>query len=63
MPSHDESLKLSSRSTKLKRRVTSTLASETLAFAQCLGEIEWLQVLYRDMVHGDVQAETWDKMV
>ena len=66
VPSHDEHLRvsvLSWRSTKLKRRVTSTLASETLSFAQCLGEIEWMQVLYRDMVFGDVQAETWHKIV
>ena len=66
VPSHDQHLKvsvLSWRSTKLKRRVTSTLASETLAFSQCLGEVEWLQVLYRDMVYGDVQAETWHKVV
>ena len=49
LPAHDEHIResvLSWRSTKLKRRVTSTLASETLAFSQCLGEIEWMHVLY-----------------
>ena len=40
---------LSWRSAKLKRRVTSTLASEALAFSQALGELEWLQVMFMDM--------------
>ena len=66
IPTHDEQLKvsvLSWRSTKLRRRVTSTLASETLAFSQCMGEIEWMQVLYRDMVFGDVNPELWRNIV
>ena len=66
VPAHDEHLRVSVltwRSTKLKRRVTSTLASETLTFAQCLGEVEWVQVLYRDMVFGDVQPEAWSRVV
>ena len=66
VPTHDQQLKvsvLSWRSTKLRRRVTSTLASETLAFSQCLGEIEWMQVLYRDVVYGDVNPEMWRNVV
>ncbi|CAE7436187.1 RE1 [Symbiodinium necroappetens] len=66
VPTHDEHLRvsvLSWRSTKLKRRVTSTLASETLAFSQCLGEIEWMQVLYRDMTFGDVTPEAWRQVI
>ena len=66
VPTHDEHLRvsvLSWRSTKLKRRVTSTLASETLAFSQCLGEIEWMQVLYRDLTHGDVTPESWRDVI
>ena len=66
LPAHDEHLRvsvLSWRSTKLKRRVTSTLASETLAFSQCLREIEWMQVLYRDLLFGDVTAETWRQVI
>ena len=62
IPTHDSPTKvsvLSWRSTKLKRRVTSTLASETLSFSQCMGEIEWLQVLYRDMIYGDVNPAHW----
>ncbi|CAE7224945.1 RE2 [Symbiodinium sp. CCMP2592] len=66
LPAHDEHLRvsvLSWRSTKLKRRVTSTLASETLAFSQCLGEIEWMQVLYRDIIFGDVTMESWRQVI
>ena len=66
VPTHDEHLRvsvLSWRSTKLKRRVTSTLASETLAFSQCLGEIEWMQVLYRDITFGDVTPEAWRQVI
>ena len=50
---------LSWRSSKVKRRVTSTMASETMALSQCLGEIEWLQILFRDLVYGDVKTEDW----
>ena len=52
---------LSWRSAKLKRRVASTLASETLAFGQSLGELEWLQLMVRDVLHGDVCKENWVK--
>eukprot|EP00435_Cladocopium_sp_Y103_P074255 s37_g47.t1 len=47
------------RSAKLKRRVSSTLASEALAFSQALGELEWLQVMFRDVVYGDVCRSDW----
>eukprot|EP00435_Cladocopium_sp_Y103_P035246 s245_g9.t1 len=62
LPAHDRKIPvsvLSWRSSKLKRRVTSTMASETMALSQCLGEIEWLQVLFRDLVFGDVQTKDW----
>ncbi len=52
---------LSWRSSKLKRRVSSTLAGEALAFSQALGEMEWLQVMVRDIVHGDVNRVDWRK--
>ena len=52
---------LSWRSAKLKRRVSSTLASEALAFSQALGEMEWLQIMVRDIVHGDVNRCDWSK--
>ena len=64
LPAHDQKIKvsvLSWRSSKLKRRVTSTMASETLSLSQCLGEIEWLQIFYRDIFYGDVQTRDWRK--
>ena len=62
LPSHDKKIPvsvLSWRSSKLKRRVTSTMASATMALSQCLGELEWHQVLYRDLVRGDVRTSNW----
>ena len=62
LPAHDRKIPisvLSWRSSKLKRRVSSTMASETMALSQGLGEIEWLQVLFRDLVYGDVQTQDW----
>ena len=50
---------MSWRSTKLKRKVGSTLAGETLALSSALSEIEWLQIMYRDAVFGDVDVEDW----
>lgn len=50
---------ISWRSAKLRRRVSSTLASEALAFSQSLGEVEWLQIMFRDIVHGDVNRTNW----
>lgn len=40
---------LSWRSSKLKRRVSSTLASEALAFNQALSEVERLQVMLKEL--------------
>lgn len=57
MPSASHKAKvsiLSRRSSKLKRRVSSTSAGEALAFSQALGEMEWLQIMFRDIVHNDV---------
>ena len=50
---------LSWRSSKLKRRVSSTLASEALAFTQALGELEWMQIMLRDIIYGDVSRSNW----
>eukprot|EP00435_Cladocopium_sp_Y103_P027150 s2554_g6.t1 len=64
LPSNDRKIPisvLSWRSSKLKRRVTSTMASETMALSQCLGEIEWLQIFYRDLLFGDVITNDWRK--
>ena len=54
---------LSWRSSKLKRRVSSTLASEALAFSQALGELEWLQIMFRDVVFGDVNKHDWSSSI
>lgn len=54
---------LSWRSSKLKRRVASTLASEALAFDQALGELEWLQIMFRDVIHHDVCRADWRKSI
>ena len=54
---------LSWRSSKLKRKVSSTLASEALAFSQALSEIEWLQVMVRDVLHGDINRTDWSGQI
>ena len=64
MPSHDRRIPvslLSWRSSKLKRRVTSTMAGETLAMSQCIAEVEWLQIFFRDVVHNDVDTANWQR--
>jgi hypothetical protein len=64
LPAHDLRINvsvLSWRSTKLKRRVTSTMAGETLSMSQCLGEVEWMQIFYRDLAYGDVKVREWHK--
>ena len=48
------------RSSKLKRRVPSTLAGEALAMSQGVCQVEWLQVMFRDILHGDVTSD-WEK--
>ena len=47
------------RSTKLKRRVSSTLAAEAVSFSMALAETEWLQVMFRDVTKGDVCRKDW----
>lgn len=64
MPSHDKKVKvsvLSWRSSKLKRRVTSTMSGETLSLSQCLGELEWMQIFYRDLMFHDVEVRSWSR--
>jgi len=39
--------------------VASTLGGETLALSQATAEVDWLQVLYRDVMFGDVSREDW----
>ena len=54
---------LSWRSAKLKRRVVSTLASEALALDQALGELEWLQIMHRDVMYNDVNRRNWRESI
>eukprot|EP00435_Cladocopium_sp_Y103_P028304 s1227_g7.t1 len=66
MPSASYKVKapvLSWRSAKLRRRVSSTLAGEALAFSQALGELEWLQIMFRDVVFGDVSRHNWQESI
>ena len=66
MPSHSCRIKVSTlswRSSKLKRRVSSTLAGEALAFSQALGEVEYLQIMYRDVMFGDVSRSNWRESI
>ena len=66
MPSASQKIKvsiLSWRSSKLKRRVSSTLASEALACNQALAEMEWIQLVIRDIIYGDVHREDWKKSI
>ena len=66
MPSASQKTKvsiLSWRSSKLKRRVSSTLAGEALSFSQALAEVEWLQLMIRDVLHGDVCKDDWRKSI
>ena len=35
------------------------MASEALAFSQALGELEWIQIMFRDVLFGDVNRSEW----
>ncbi|CAK0903387.1 unnamed protein product, partial [Prorocentrum cordatum] len=50
---------LSWRSQRLKRVISSTVAAETLALSSAVAEAQYLQVLWRDAVFGDVQKPAW----
>lgn len=50
---------LSWRFSRLKRKVSSTLAGEALAFSQVLSEMECLQVMMKEVVYGDVDRKDW----
>eukprot|EP00959_Pyramimonas_sp_CCMP1952_P461440 9481582-Pyramimonas_sp.AAC.1 len=45
---------LSWRSQRIKRAVASAVAAETLALSAATAEAQWVQVLWRDSVFGDV---------
>ena len=41
---------ITSRSSRLKRKVFSTFGGETQAMLQGVNEVDWLQVMYRDAI-------------
>ena len=45
----------------MKRVVASTLAGETLALSAAIAEAEFLSVMYRDALFGDVDRKDWRK--
>ena len=47
------------RSARLKRKVFSTFGGETQAMLQGVNEVDWLQIMYRDAVHHDVELKEW----
>ena len=47
---------MSWKSQKLKRAVASTLAGEALALSLLLAELEFIQLLFREMTKGDVKV-------
>ncbi|CAK0871511.1 unnamed protein product, partial [Prorocentrum cordatum] len=53
---------LSWRSQRLKRVVASTVAAETLFLSSAVAEAQWLQVLWRDSVHGDAPRPDWHQV-
>lgn len=50
---------LSWRSTKLKRRVPSSLAGEALNLSAAVAEVEWLQCMYLDMMFAGLRCPDW----
>eukprot|EP00959_Pyramimonas_sp_CCMP1952_P351961 7374103-Pyramimonas_sp.AAC.1 len=48
------------RSQRLKRVISSTVAAETLALSGAIAEAQWLQLLWRDAVFGDVSCPNWN---
>eukprot|EP00971_Amphidinium_carterae_P037358 734344-Amphidinium_carterae.6 len=47
------------KSTKLRRKVPSTFAGETLALSDAVGALEWLQALWQDIVMNGVSRSDW----
>ena len=47
------------RSNKIRRNVASTLVGEAVTFSESLAEVEYLQVMLRDIIHNDVNVRNW----
>ncbi|CAK0863095.1 unnamed protein product [Prorocentrum cordatum] len=50
---------LSWRSQRLRRVVSSTLSAETLSLSGALAEGQWLWLVFRDALYGDVRGPEW----
>ena len=50
---------LSWRSTRLKRVVSSTSATETLGLSAALAEAQWLRITWRDLLFNDIGRPDW----
>eukprot|EP00959_Pyramimonas_sp_CCMP1952_P030613 641636-Pyramimonas_sp.AAC.1 len=49
------------RSSKLRRKVPSTLAGETQALSSAVAEVEYLQIMYRDVMFRDVDVQDYHR--
>ena len=47
------------RSNKIRRTVASTFVGEAVTFSESLAEVEYLQVMLRDIIHNDVNVRNW----
>eukprot|EP00971_Amphidinium_carterae_P186924 3710393-Amphidinium_carterae.1 len=47
------------KSTKLRRKVPSTFAGETLALSDAVGALEWLQALWLDLTTNSLSRRDW----
>ena len=62
LPQEGEQFKaspISWRSTRIGRSAASPLAGEAVILSQSIAEVEWLQLLYRDVVYGDLHVDSW----
>ena len=47
------------RSNKIRRKAALTLAGEAVTFNDSLAEVEYVQVMLRDILHNDVNTRNW----
>ena len=48
------------KSSRLKRSIESSLSAEAIAFNQGLAELEYCQVMFRDVLYRDVALGSWE---
>lgn len=54
---------LSWRSTKLKRKVPSTLTGEALSLRAAISEVKWMQCMYQDIVVAKLSSPDWRRFM